>query len=79
MPKGKIEALTMAIRETNLKLEQALANVAAQLSPAVKSAQPIGCEDMITLLGAVNAALALTRSNQAQLQTMLEEAFAKGV
>lgn len=79
MPKGKLEAFSMAIIDTNTRLVNSLEALSAVLTKTIQDSEPLSIDETSNILSIVDVALAITRSNQAQLQTMLEEAYQKGV
>lgn len=79
MPKGKIEAFCMAILDSDTRLVNSLEALSAVLTKTIQESEPITIKEATTILGIVDVALGLTRSNQAQLKGMLQEANAKGV
>lgn len=79
MDKGKIEAFCMAILDSDTRLVNSLEALSAVLTKTLKESEPLTTEETSTILGIVNVALGLTRSNQAQLKGMLQEAHEKGV
>lgn len=79
MPKGKIEAFCMAILDSDTRLVNSLEALSAVLTKTIQESDPLTNEEATNILAIVDVALGLTRSNQAQLKGMLQEANAKGV